>query len=712
MNRYKKLTVLPAILLVSIFIYSFSLQPGTAAATPQPTSTTWHVAPGGADTNDCGSSQSPCASIQYAVEQAVSGDTIKVAAGTYTYTNHSNRCSNWYGSGATGVVCVDGKQISLIGGYSTNNWQTPNATANPTIIDGQNNHRGVFVLLPATPTNLYMQGFTIRNGRAHPIPIRGGKDTIYAFGGGMLVDRAVVTLEQMVFEHNQAIGSNSSSGYGGGGVGGGLALRSSGSASLNHVIFRHNTARGGVGLDRGGFGIGGAIFAFETTVTGSHVTAINNLAVGGNSNGSGHSHGEKADGQGGGIAIQINSQATFQHLTLVDNETRGGNAPNGNSGGGFGGGAFAEEASLTIRDGSIKNNLARGGTGKNHASNPFSMGGGIGVTRSNLTVERVEILGNTARGGDSEQLAGAASGGGITVQRLSGNTTVNINNTIIGGNLAAMGAGADKSAGGGGGGLALNGAQAALNHVTFANNGLNEPHMQGSGMLLFSYSANTPGTAQINYTIFANHPAGHALHVQQHHSGNLATLYEGLFDNNNSNTSNFGNIDGLHTMISGPARFVDPAGLNFRIQHNSAARDATSSSKLPDDVDNEKRDQNPDIGASEYIVQLPQITSLRAAAGVGGVVNVDWHGENMADLLHNYVLTVTCSVGASPPAQMGCGVPTDMGTATAVQLTGMTMYQQYTLTLKAYDSDQNLLAEAQTTAVPTDIFLFLPTIQR
>jgi hypothetical protein len=713
MNDSKNFIIWLLVLLISTTIFSFFSQAKPVVATPELLTNTWHVAPSGSDTSACGSSQSPCRSIQYTVEKAASGDTIKVAAGTYTYTSASNRCSDWYGSNATGVVCIDRKHITLLGGFTTSNWHDSNPTTNLTVIDGQNNHRGVFVLeTTVAPTSLHMEGFTIRNGRARSIPTRSGKDAIYAFGGGMLVERATVTLRHVIFEHNQAIGENTATSYGGGGIGGGLSVRNAASSHLEHVTFRYNTARGGSGTDRGGFGIGGGLYTFNTVVTGSYITATNNLSVGGNSNGSGFSENNKADGQGGGLAIQINSRATFQHLTVTDNETRGGNALNGSSGGAFGGGIFVEEASLTIMDSLIKNNLARGGNGKNEVSNPFSMGGGISTTRSNLTIERAEIINNTVRGGDSERRAGSAGGGGVGVHRLVGNTQTIIKNTIIGSNLAAMGAGPDKSGGGGGGGLSLNGAEAFISHTTFANNRLGESHMQGSGMLLFSFAANTPGTAQVDYTIFANHSHGHALHVQAENAGNQATLYEGLFDNNDSNTSNFGNISGLETMISGPAHFVDAAALNFRIQGNSAARDATSSSTLPEDVDREKRDNVPDIGASEYIPRLPEFSDFQAAPVASGVLNVSWQGDNMGGVLDRYILTITCPAGSNPPDQMACGSPTNMGTVTTIQLTGLTDFQSYTLTIKAYDNVDNLLAEAHTTAVPTNIFIYLPMVQR
>ena len=64
--------------LVTLAVVAGPVSPASAA-------TTRYVAPGGSDAvNDCTNKKLPCATVQHAVDVAVSGDTISIAKGTYT----------------------------------------------------------------------------------------------------------------------------------------------------------------------------------------------------------------------------------------------------------------------------------------------------------------------------------------------------------------------------------------------------------------------------------------------------------------------------------------------------------------------------------------------------------------------------------------------------------------------------------------------------
>src|SRR3990170_6696815 len=58
----------------------------------------------GTDSGTCTTASSPCLTIAYALTQATSGDTIKVAKGTYTFTN---------------VQLAGSMSITFEGGYDT-----------------------------------------------------------------------------------------------------------------------------------------------------------------------------------------------------------------------------------------------------------------------------------------------------------------------------------------------------------------------------------------------------------------------------------------------------------------------------------------------------------------------------------------------------------------------------------------------------------------
>ena len=226
-----------------------------------------YVAPSGADSPGRGTSPTaPVQSIQYAVNQSLNGDTILVAAGNYTYNPaHDINVSSL---GTSAVVSIFNKQLSIYGGFSTTNaFATSNPRANPSTIDGGNQHRGVLLIgvNQSQAVGLDMNGFTIINGRATPIPARGGFDGIYAFGGGASIDfsdpsqrarQSMVRFANVTFANNQAVGGsgNANLNFGGAGAGGGLALKFSSDTRLENVIFRSNQAIGGGGAERGGVG--------------------------------------------------------------------------------------------------------------------------------------------------------------------------------------------------------------------------------------------------------------------------------------------------------------------------------------------------------------------------------------------------------------------------------------------------------------------------
>ncbi len=578
---------------------------------------TLRVATTGTDVVGCGAAGAPCRTIQFAVNQSNSGDTILVAAGTYTFDSSRDPCSAPLGT--AGVVCVVNKQLTILGGYTARNWSDADPTANVTTIDGENTQRGVAVISPgssAPPTSLRMEGFTIRRGIARGISSRPPPDNIFAYGGGMLAELAPVTLRNMIFDSNQAVGENTLTDFGGTGSGGGLAIRlTSSTSTLENVTFTNNQALGGTGVQRGGYGIGGGLYTYRAVVTASSITLNNNIATGGASPGSGSTaDGQRADAQGAGATIHDGSTATLQYVRASGNQATGGTALT-NAGGAFGGALHVESnqfpTSLSLIDSDLRGNLAQGG---NAVNGGLGNGGGIETFNSTATLNRVMIINNTGRGGNGlAGNAGSAGGGGLNSVRLrSDSTSISIVNSVVADNLAALGT-TGTQVGGGGGGIWLQGVQADIVHTTVAGNRFGSLPMQGQGILLINDGVPTPSVANISYSIIANHTgfgaSAAALHVKP---GNTVTVNRGLYagnskdDNADGSPAPAGTFNGLASMLSASAvGFVSPGSpsFNYHITASSAAKDQATGSTTPIDIDLERRPFGPasDIGADEYV---------------------------------------------------------------------------------------------------------------
>ena len=188
----------------------------TSAARANPG--TLYVAPDG----NCGGA-SPCyAGVQAAVDAAVTGDEIRVAAGTYTGVQTR--------AGVTQHVYIS-KTVTLRGGYTTANWTIPNPTINPTTLDAQGQGRVFYVTGSINPT---IEGLCITGGG------------VYEKGGAIYVSSGNATLI------NNTISGNSI-GEGGTGLG---VLVEFGSATLTGNTISANTGPGE-----------GTIYTYNSNVT-------------------------------------------------------------------------------------------------------------------------------------------------------------------------------------------------------------------------------------------------------------------------------------------------------------------------------------------------------------------------------------------------------------------------------------------------------------
>ncbi len=193
---------------------------GAAPLQAAPDATLYVNAGTGDDGNDCLSPAAACATIGTAVSKATSGDTIEIAAGTYT--EHD--------------ILLD-KELSLIG-----------AGAGSTVVDGGGNGRIFTINLSST-----ISGLTLQNGLTPDDGI------IFNSGGGAIFNStsAVTLLQNVVITNNEAAGS-------------GGAIFNNGFLTIDNSEIISNTADGN----------GGGIYNYSLgAITTTHTIIANNIAT-------------------------------------------------------------------------------------------------------------------------------------------------------------------------------------------------------------------------------------------------------------------------------------------------------------------------------------------------------------------------------------------------------------------------------------------------
>ncbi len=154
-----------------------------------------YVAPSG----ECGEVEPCYSTIQQAVDESNPFDSIKVAGGTYDDLNVRPRNDITTTGFVTQVVYIT-KSLTIQGGYTTENWNTPNPQANPTTLDAQGKGRVIYVAGEISPR---IQGFTITGGDAAGLGgwekhEPGDRDC----GGGIYVISATTTISDCLINNN------------------------------------------------------------------------------------------------------------------------------------------------------------------------------------------------------------------------------------------------------------------------------------------------------------------------------------------------------------------------------------------------------------------------------------------------------------------------------------------------------------------------------
>jgi hypothetical protein len=325
-------------------------------------------------------------SIQDAVDAAADGDIIKVATDTYTGVNNRG--------GMAQVVYIS-KTVTVRGGYTVDNWTTPDPQNNPTTLDAQGQGRVLYITGNISPT---VEGLRITGGDAS---YGGGLYLVYSDaaltgniissnvaedgGGGLYLDLSDATISGNTIANNTAD------------VGGGLFL-DGGDARVSGNTITNNTASWGGGLyiwyRYGDATLTGNTFANNTAnVGGGLYLSYSNARVNGNTIANNF-----AD-VGGGLFLD-HSTATLSGNIITNNSA--------DEYTGFGGGLLLSGSDATLINNVVTNNRAS------------RYGSGLYIQYSSPRLLHTTIARNT--GGD---------GSGVYISNDWKASTIALTNTIL-----------------------------------------------------------------------------------------------------------------------------------------------------------------------------------------------------------------------------------------------------------------------------------------
>jgi len=214
-----------------------------------------------------------------------------------------------------------------------------------------------------------------------------------SLGGAIRHGRGSFTIDQSIFEQNQAFGGFGTvfavmGGFPGGPAYGGAVYLIQSTGTVAHSTFAHNLARAGnrsVDMPPQGTGAGGAIFADAVDLGFTNNTIAFNTAMGG----LGFSNLFRGEGNGAGMYIS-GSRAVISHSTFANNQSHIGENPPANHVG-KGGAIHSLTSSVTYLYASILAHSA-------YASNVFGVVQDIGyniISDSNLSFTNTGSLTST-----------------------------------------------------------------------------------------------------------------------------------------------------------------------------------------------------------------------------------------------------------------------------------------------------------------------------
>ncbi len=276
----------------------------------------------------------PCA-LRVALAQAVPGDTIYMAGGNYTAPD-------------AGAVATITKRLDIYGGWDGKP-STPivrDVDRYPTIVDGEETHRGLFITSAGT---VRLDGITIANGRVYSNSAELG-------GAGIYAKDTILLLSQVVISGNavDTFDLSDSSTYGGGvAVEGGIF-------SMEDSLVLRNGTRGRVQAYGGGLSLSGTLS--------STISAVDFL---------------ENDGWNGS-AIYVRGESGYPVTILASTFMSNGYGYSvGSAYGGYGGAIQSYNADITLDSCRVEHNHA------------YNVGSAFRFTGGQVTIRRTYILNNS-----------------------------------------------------------------------------------------------------------------------------------------------------------------------------------------------------------------------------------------------------------------------------------------------------------------------------
>ncbi len=423
------------------------LAAGLLSATWAAPAAEWRVCPAGPPTCNF-------TTIQAAVDAAASGDVIKVAAGVYSDI-HRRADVMFPTLPISQVVYITNKSLTIRGGYSPADWNTPNPQANPTILDAQGKGRVIYIYkLSLPPLQITLENLTLANGDASRLgPFHPSEDR----GGGLHAVHAQLTLQNCTIHGNTASRVQ-------GGTGGGAYIAFSDNSRLIGNQVHDNVAVTAAASYVPHYGHGGGIYIWESDKLLLENNVVHhNLASANDDN-----------AFGGGIMVKDCNTVTLRSNVVHDNQAASQRAI------GWGGGIVIYQGqAVEMISNTIRDNLAALDTGD-------ASGGGVSWNHSTGTWRGNTLLRNTGT------LKGVGDGGGVDFNSFS---VVTFQDNIVQENVAS----ADGS--GRGGGIAIGDSDVTATGNTIERNragrygGGIDVRLKGNGQTLLASNTIRENTA-------------------------------------------------------------------------------------------------------------------------------------------------------------------------------------------------------------------------